>query len=86
MAMVESLLMGLAGTALGIVLGIGVLRYMIEVLTPRVAPDFDAVSAVSAGTLLIAVALGVFAATVAPALTARRLRHMDIPGTLRVME
>ena len=86
MGMVESLLMGLGGTALGILCGIGVLRYMIEVLTPRVAPDFVAVTAVTRSTLLIALLLGALAATVAPAMTVRKLRRMDIPGTLRVVE
>jgi putative ABC transport system permease protein len=41
---------------------------------------------VSVGTLLTAVAFRVAAVVVAPLFTARRLRRMDIPGTLRVVE
>jgi putative ABC transport system permease protein len=41
---------------------------------------------VSAGTVLTAVVLGVVAVALAPLLTVRRLRRMDIPGTLRVVE
>jgi hypothetical protein len=36
--------------------------------------------------VLTAVALSVIAVGVAPLLSARRLRRMDIPGTLRVVE
>lgn len=39
-----------------------------------------------ARTVLTAVALGVIAVGVAGLLTTRRLRWMDIPGTLRVVE
>ena len=35
---------------------------------------------------LTALALSVIAVGVAPLLTSRRLRRMDIPGTLRVVE
>jgi putative ABC transport system permease protein len=42
--------------------------------------------AVSGGTVVAAVLLAVVAVAVAPLLTARRLRHMHIPGTLRVVE
>ena len=40
----------------------------------------------STSTLLTAVLFGVVAVAVAPVLTLRRLRRMDIPSTLRVME
>jgi putative ABC transport system permease protein len=36
--------------------------------------------------VLTALALSVIAVGVAPLLTSRRLRRMDIPGTLRVVE
>ncbi len=42
--------------------------------------------AVSGGTTVAAVLLGVVAVAVASLLTERRLRHMDIPGTLLVVE
>ena len=49
-------------------------------------PDMGLDVVVSAGTVLTAVALSVIAVGLAPLLTARRLRRMDIPGTLRVVE
>ena len=42
--------------------------------------------AISTGTLATAFVLGVIAVAAAPLLTIRRLRRMDIPGTLRVVE
>jgi putative ABC transport system permease protein len=36
--------------------------------------------------VLAALVLGVLAVAIAPLLTVRRLRRMDIPGTLRVVE
>jgi putative ABC transport system permease protein len=41
---------------------------------------------ISGATVLTAFVLGVLAVGLAPLLTVRRLRRMDIPGTLRVVE
>ena len=49
-------------------------------------PDLGLDVVISPATLATAVALGVIAVAVAPLLTIRRLRRMDIPGTLRVVE
>lgn len=40
----------------------------------------------SGGTVLAAVLLGAGAVAVAPLFTLRRLRRMDVPSTLRVVE
>jgi hypothetical protein len=54
---------------------------------PRtIEPEIGMDVAVSGGTVVAAVLLGVVAVAVAPLLTARGLRHMHIPGTLRVVE
>jgi putative ABC transport system permease protein len=37
-------------------------------------------------TLLTVIVLGVAAVALAPVFTLRRMRRMDLPGTLRVME
>ena len=42
--------------------------------------------AVTPGTLLAAVAIGVVVVGLAPLLMARRLRRMALPGTLRLVE
>jgi len=85
-AMVESLAIGLIATAVGLVGGYLMLKWMIDVLWPRVAPELGAVMVISPPTLAIALGLGVLAVTAAPLLTVRKLRRMDVPATLRVME
>lgn len=49
-------------------------------------PDFAIDPVLSAGTLVTAVLLGVIAVGLAPLFTANRLRHMDVPSALRVVE
>ena len=49
-------------------------------------PDMGLDVVISGTTVLTAVVLGVIAVAIAPLLTIRRLRRMDIPGTLRVVE
>ena len=85
-AMVESLAIGLIATAVGLAGGYLMLKWMIEVLWVRVAPDLGAVMHISPPMLAIALGLGVLAVTAAPLLTVRKLRRMDVPATLRVME
>jgi putative ABC transport system permease protein len=42
--------------------------------------------AIGPATLLVAAAAGLLALAAAPLLAARRLRRMDVPSTLRVVE
>lgn len=86
MAVVESLVIGLLATAVGLIGGYLMLKWMIEVLWPRVSPELAAVMVLSPGTLIVALGLGVLAVGAAPLLTVRKLRRMDVPSTLRVME
>jgi putative ABC transport system permease protein len=85
-ATVESLVIGLLGTAVGLGVGWLLLDWLITSLLPQTFPDLGIVTAVSAGTWLTAVLLGVLAVTIAPLFTVRKLRRMDVPSTLRVME
>jgi putative ABC transport system permease protein len=41
---------------------------------------------IAPASLLVAAAVGIASVALAPLLSARRLRRMDIPSTLRVME
>lgn len=86
MGMVEGLLVGLVGTMIGVGLGMGVIRWVVHVLLAETVPDFGLVATISRGTLLAALATGVAATSLAPVLTVRRMRRMDLPSTLRVME
>jgi putative ABC transport system permease protein len=49
-------------------------------------PDLELIVTVSLSTIATAFVLGVVAVGLAPLLTLRRLRRMDVPSTLRVME
>lgn len=86
MAMVESVVIGLVGTALGLLAGRGVLQWLVDVLLPKTIPDITVTVALSGDTFAKALALGVVAVGLAPLLTARRLMRMDLPSTLRVVE
>jgi putative ABC transport system permease protein len=85
-AMVESGLIGVVGTVLGVFGGFGALVWLTYGLLPTSMPDFALTPHLSLGTLLLAVALGVGAVGLAPALTWRRLTRMDLPAKLRVVE
>ncbi|WP_261559926.1 ABC transporter permease [Frankia tisae] len=82
----ESAVMGLVGTLLGIAAGYWALRYTVEVLLAETLPDLGVQAILSGRTLAVIVLLGVGAVAVAPLAAARRIRRMDIPSTLRVIE
>ncbi len=85
-AMIESGMIGLLGTVIGVAGGLGALSWLVYVLFPDTMPDFGLDPALSVGTLALAVCLGVLAVALAPLLTWRRLTRMNLPGTLRVVE
>ena len=83
---VEGLLIGLLGTAVGVGMGLLVVRWIVTSTLSTTMPDMGLDVVVSIDTVLAATVLGVLAVVIAPLLTIRRLRRMDIPGTLRVVE
>ena len=82
----ENLLLGLLGAALGLAAGIPLLRGFMAVRMEDMLEEIGLVVAVAPLTLLAIVLLtaGVVAAT--PLVLSRRLRRIDVPSTLRVME
>jgi putative ABC transport system permease protein len=60
--------------------------WMTQRLLARTLPDFDLQIAIRPSTLITVVVMGVVAVTLAPLLTVRRMRRMDLPGTLRLVE
>jgi putative ABC transport system permease protein len=82
---VEGLLVGLLGTLFGIGLGLLAVRWIIAGAATDM-PDLGLDVVVTAGTIALAFLLGVIAVGLAPLFTFRRLRRMDVPSTLRVME
>lgn len=83
---VEGIIHGMAGTAVGIGVGILVLRWVVTSIAASTMPDLSVDVIVSGSTLLTAAVLGVVAVAIAPLLTLRRLRRMNIPGMLRTVE
>ncbi len=86
LAVVESAIIGVLATAIGVLAGIGLTWWLVQVLFADTVPDLQLVTAIEPGTFLIAGLLGVVAVSLAPILILRQLRRMDIPATLRVVE
>lgn len=86
MTMVESALLGIVGTLLGVVGGFLVVGWIFNVTAADTLEEFGFEIVVLPQTVLLATVLGVVAVALAPLLTLRKLRRMNIPSTLRVME
>jgi putative ABC transport system permease protein len=86
LAVTEGLLMGVAATAIGIGIGLVLTGWVVRGVVPDTFPDIGMEVALSRGSLAAAVLLGTAAVALAPLLTARRMRRMDVPSTLRVVE
>jgi putative ABC transport system permease protein len=82
----ESAITGLLGTLLGLLAGFGLLTWITGSLFADTVPDFAIDPVLSTGTVLTAFVLGVIAVGLAPLFTVRRLRRMDVPAALRVIE
>jgi putative ABC transport system permease protein len=85
-AMVESLIIGVVATVLGIAAGAAVVSWTMKDLLGDTLPDLEAVVTLAPASIVTAAVVGIGAVALAPLLTARRLRRMDIPSTLRVVE
>jgi putative ABC transport system permease protein len=86
MLTVESALTGLLGSVLGLGGGLLVLQWMMDYLMSETLPDFGIRPLVGRFTVQGTLLVGVGAAALAPLLTIRRLRRLDVPSTLRVVE
>jgi putative ABC transport system permease protein len=86
MGMVEGLVTGVLGTAVGVLAGSQVIGWIVHGLLAETVPEFGLAASMSGGTVLAALAVGVVAVALAPLLTVPRMRRMDLPSTLRVME
>ncbi len=86
MAVVENLVVGILGTALGIGLGWWVLNTFLARRIETMMPELNPFFGLSSTTLGLAVLFGVVVVALTPVVMTRRLVRMDIPSTLRVME
>jgi putative ABC transport system permease protein len=85
-AVTEGLVVGALGALLGIAFGLAVVQWVLSTILPDTVPELGIAVTISAGSLATAALVGIAAVALAPLLTARRLRRMDVPSTLRVVE
>ena len=86
MLVLESAVVGVVATVIGLLGGFALFRYFITQWA-QTMPEIAIPVEMSPATLLWAVGVGVVAVGLAPLLTApRKLKKMDLPSTLRVME
>ncbi len=86
MAVVESFVVGLLATIVGVAAGIGVVWWSLNSLMADTMPDFAPDLYLNPATLATVAVLGIVVVALAPVFTVRRMRRMDLPGTLRLME
>jgi putative ABC transport system permease protein len=86
LAVIEGLLMGIAATVLGLAGGLVLTGWVVKGVVPDTFPDIGMVVSLSSGSIAAAALLGTAAVALAPLFTARRMRRMDVPSTLRVVE
>ena len=83
---IEALIIGAAGTAVGVLGGHALLTWMVGGTMATTMPDIAVLASVSAPTYLQAVVAGIAVVALAPLLTLRKLRRVDVPSALRVVE
>jgi putative ABC transport system permease protein len=86
LAMAESALIGVLATLLGMAAGVALTWWLVQGLFTQTVPDLMLVTAIDPFTFVVATLVGIVAVALAPVLILRRLRNMDIPATLRVVE
>ena len=85
-AVVESALIGVLGTIVGLAFGLAILGWIVNVASADIYPELGIPVILSPGSVATAAAVGIVAVGLSPLLGARRLRQMDVPSTLRVVE
>jgi putative ABC transport system permease protein len=82
----ESAVIGVIATVIGLVGGVAFLRWMLSSLATTTLPDVGIDVYLSPTTILVAAIVGIASVAATPLFLVRRLRRMDLPGTLRVVE
>jgi putative ABC transport system permease protein len=86
LAVAEGTLLGLLATAVGLGAGYGILRWFVNSMVAGTTPDLGLLLWITPRTFALVLVVGVAAVALAPMLTVRKMRRMNLPGTLRVME
>jgi putative ABC transport system permease protein len=86
MAVTESLVIGILATVIGVGAGLAMVWWITDGVLTETLPEFALGVVIEPATLAVVSLLGVVAVAAAPVLTVRRMRRMDLPGSLRVVE
>jgi putative ABC transport system permease protein len=86
MTTAEAAVIGVLGTLAGIAGGYALLSWLVSTTIPGVMPELGVTATLTGGSILAALLLGIAAVSIAPLFTLRRMRRMDIPSTLRLVE
>lgn len=86
MTTAEAAVIGALGTLAGIAGGYALLSWLVATTIPAVMPELGVTATLTGGSIQAALLLGIAAVTIAPLLTIGRMRRMDIPSTLRLVE
>jgi putative ABC transport system permease protein len=82
----ENLLLGAAGTAVGLALGYLMLQHFMATRMESMFENLGLVVSVAPLTMVLIVLLGAGVVALTPLVNFRRLQRINIPNTLRVME
>jgi putative ABC transport system permease protein len=82
----ESAVIGVLATVIGLVGGVAFLQWMLTSLASTTLPDVGIDVYLSPTTIVIAAVVGIASVAATPLLLVRRLRRMNLPGALRVVE
>jgi putative ABC transport system permease protein len=82
----ESIAIGVLATLIGIAAGTLALQWILRSIAEQTLPDFGIELYLSPATLATAAVVGIVAVAIAPVFLVRRVKRMDLPSTLRVME
>jgi putative ABC transport system permease protein len=86
MATTESFVVGVVATALGILGGLVMVWWMTQQLLAETLPEYALEVTARGATLGFVAAVGIVAVTIGPIFTVRRMRRMDLPSKLRLVE
>lgn len=86
MQILENTITGLMGTALGVLLGWLVLANLLAARVEEQMADIKFVVTLAPSTLVISMFLGVLVVGLTPLLSIRRMKKLDLPSALRVVE
>lgn len=85
-AVFEGAILGIVAVLIGVLGGFAFVRFGVMANVETTMPDILLTFVVTPGTVFTVLGLGIGTVAAAPLLNYRRLRHLDIPSTLRVME